>query len=168
MDFYKGKGFWKEGLEPVSDTAIRQVEKELGVSLPESYLALLKEHNGGYLEYPYFYIGDNKERHGMIHMDGIDFEGASILSSKSFIDELGLPNNLILLEGDYHSWIALDYGDKVSNPSVVYFYEDYSEKEMKWGSIEIAPSFDIFLTKLFRGSTIDPKKLKTNYGRTKK
>jgi hypothetical protein len=100
-------------------------------------------------------------------MDGIDPEGFSILSSPIVIDELCLPNKLILLEGDYHSWIALDYRDNKDIPSVAYFYEDYSEEEMKWGSIEIAPSFDIFLTKLFRGSTLDPKKLKPSYGRGK-
>jgi hypothetical protein len=117
------------------------------------------------LEYPYFFIGDEKERNAMYHMDGIDPEGL-ILSSPSVIDELGLPNKLVLLEGDYHSWIALDYRDK-DIPSVTYFFEDYSEEEMKWGSIKIAPTFDIFITKLFRGSTLDPKKLKPSYGRSK-
>lgn len=166
MDFYKGKNFWKEGLEPVSEDAIKKAEQELSVTMPKSYLELLREHDGGDLEYPYIIIGDEKERNAMYHMDGIANEGFSILSSPSVIDELGLPNKLILLEGDYHSWISLDYRDKYI-PSVTYFYEDYSEEEMKWGSIEIAPSFDIFLTKLFRGSTLDPKKLKPSYRRSK-
>lgn len=167
MDFYTGKNFWKEGLEPVSEIAIKKAEQELSITLPNSYLDLLREHNGGDLEYPYFFIGDEKVRNAMYHMDGIDPEGFSILSSPIVIDELCLPNKLILLEGDYHSWIALDYRDNKDIPSVAYFYEDYSEEEMKWGSIEIAPSFDIFLTKLFRGSTLDPKKLKPSYGRGK-
>lgn len=166
MDFYKGKNFWKEGLEPVSEDAIKKAEQELSVTMPKSYLELLREHDGGDLEYPYIIIGDENERNAMYHMDGIANEGFSILSSPSVIDELGLPNKLILLEGDYHSWISLDYRDKYI-PSVTYFYEDYSEEEMKWGSIEIAPSFDIFLTKLFRGSTLDPKKLKPSYRRSK-
>jgi hypothetical protein len=166
VDFYTGKNFWKEGLEPVSEDAIKKAEQELSVTLPKSYLDLLREHNGGDLEYPYFFIGDEKKRNAMYHMDGIDPEGFSILSSPSVIDKLGLPYKLILLEGDYHSWIALDYRDK-DIPSVTYFYEDFSEEERKWGSIEIASSFDSFLTKLFRGSTLDPKKLKPSYGWSK-
>lgn len=166
MDFYKGENFWEEGQDPVSEDAIKQAERELSVALPKPYLDLLREHNGGYLEYPYFHIGDDKKRYGMGHINGIDSEGLSILSSQTIIDEIGLPNNLILLDGDYHSWIALDYRSKTV-PSVVYFYEDYSEEEIRWGSVEIAPSFDIFLTKLFRVPVLDPKKLKTSYGRRK-
>lgn len=159
MEFYKGMNFWKEGLEPVLEEAINIAETELKIRLPKLYIDLLTLHNGGYLEYPYFFIGDEKDRSAMIHMDGIDFEGFSILSSPSVIEELDLPEKLILLEGDYHSWIALDYREN-NVPTVVYLYEDYSEEEMKWGMVEIAPSFDVFLTKLFRVSTMDPQKLK--------
>ncbi|MCI2256201.1 SMI1/KNR4 family protein [Domibacillus sp. PGB-M46] len=166
MDFYTDKNFWKEGLEPVAEIAINKAEQELSVTLPKSYLDLLREHNGGELEYPYFFIKDEKERTAMHSMNGIDPEGFSVLSSPSVINKLGLPDNLILLNGDYHSWIALDYRNN-DIPSVAYFYEDYSEEEMQWGSIEIAPSFDIFLSKLFRGSTLDRKKLKPSYGRSK-
>lgn len=55
--------------------------------------------------------------------------------------------------------------NKVENPSVVYFYEDYSSEDREWKSVEIAPDFDAFLSKLFRGSILNPNGLKVSYGR---
>ncbi|MDT3664876.1 SMI1/KNR4 family protein [Cronobacter dublinensis] len=51
------KGFWKDNAESkkdfisqdVSDEEIQQCEKQLGFKLPDSYIALMKGHNGGIL-----------------------------------------------------------------------------------------------------------------------
>jgi cell wall assembly regulator SMI1 len=51
VDLYTGKNFWKEGLEPVSEVVIKKAEQELSVTLPNSYLDLLREHNGGDLDF---------------------------------------------------------------------------------------------------------------------
>jgi hypothetical protein len=175
VEFYKGMNFWStDDEEPslaLTELTIREAEKELGVKLPHSYLELLKEKNGGRLNYPYFFIGQDKQRTSMDYMDGIDFEGAErgigILKSAKWTKEEELPESLIILWTDIHTWIVLDYRNKVESPSVVYFYEDYSSEDGEWKSVEIAPDFDAFLSNLFRGSTLNPKDLKASYGRKK-
>ncbi|MED4402296.1 SMI1/KNR4 family protein [Metabacillus fastidiosus] len=173
MEFYKGKGeFWDKGEKPISDLDIRIAEEKLGVKLPQSYIELLKEHNGGTLKYPKIFLEENdKERFTIPEIDGINFQGeqngVGILASKYWINEVGLPESIIILWGDYHSWIALKYEGNIRNPSVVYFYEDYLSDNEKWKQIRIGNDFDAFLRKLSRGYILDPKKLKTSYGRKK-
>ncbi|PGS53691.1 SMI1/KNR4 family protein [Bacillus sp. AFS041924] len=167
MEFYKGKNFWKKGNEPVSEVEIMKAEKLLGVSLPISFLNLLRENNGGSLEFPYFFIGNSKERYGLYELEGICFDNSNMFFSQNIISEYELPNNIILLEGDYHYWIAFDYRDKAI-PSIIYLFEDYTEDEVKWDSVEIASDFDTFLTKLFQVPSLNPKKLKTTYSRPTK
>ncbi|MGG0855387.1 SMI1/KNR4 family protein [Metabacillus fastidiosus] len=172
MEFYQGENFWDEGEKPISDLDIRTAEVKLSVQLPKSYKKLLKEHNGGILKYPNIFIGANdKERFIIPEINGIDFEGeqngVGILASKYWINKVGLPDNIIILWGDYHSWIVLNYEENIENPSVVYFYEDYLSDNRKWEQIKIANDFDTLLKKLFRGSVLDPKKLKPSYGRKK-
>ncbi|MFJ8260255.1 SMI1/KNR4 family protein [Peribacillus asahii] len=174
MEFYKGKGeFWDEGEKPILDLDIRIAEEKLGVKLPLSYKELLKEHNGGILKYPNIFLEENdQERFTIPEIYGIDFEGeqngVGILASKYWINEVGLPEPIIILWGDYHSWIALNYEENTENPSVAYFYEDYLSDNEKWKQIKIANDFDAFLRKLSRGAVLDPKKLKPSYGRKKK
>lgn len=173
MEFYEGMNFWvtdgEELSPPLTVLTIQKAENELGIKLPHSYIELLKERNGGSLNYPYFFIGQDKERISMDYMDGIDFEGIErgigILKSAEWTKEQGLPKGLIVLWTDIHTWVVLDYRGKGENPSVVYFYEDYSSEDRQWESVEIAPDFDTFLSKLFRGSTLNPKDLKPSYGR---
>ena len=58
MQYYKDfdfNGFWKDDEyslanyveEPPSDELILEIEQELGYKLPQSYVALMKQHNGG-------------------------------------------------------------------------------------------------------------------------
>ncbi|WP_078410719.1 SMI1/KNR4 family protein [Priestia abyssalis] len=174
MLYYNGMNFWDTNAEESSPSlttlTIQEAEKELAVKLPQSYLKLLKEQNGVAPNYPYFFI--DEERICMSYLNGIDFEGAErgigILKSKEWTEEEGLPENLIVLWTDIHTWIVLDYRGRIEDPSVVYFYKDYSSaKDREWKSVEIAPNFDAFLNKLFRGSKLNPKKLKPSYGRKK-
>ena len=174
MEFYRGINFWDKDDEelspPLTDLAIQEAEKKLGVILPQSYLKLLHEQNGGTPNYPYFIVGEKSI--SMSYMDGIDLEGAErgigILKSKEWTKEAGLPKNLVVLWTDIHTWLVLDYRNSVTEPSVVCFYEDYSSSmSMEWKSSVIAPNFDSFLTKLFRRSKLNPKDLKTSYGRKK-
>ncbi|WP_057765363.1 SMI1/KNR4 family protein [Cytobacillus praedii] len=175
MEFYRGMSFWatddEELSPPLTDLTIQKAEKELGFKLPHSYIELLKEKNGGALSYPSFFIGQDKQRTSMDYINGIDFEGVEqgigILKSAEWTKKQGLPEGLIVLWTDIHTWIVLDYRNKIENPSVVYFYEDYSSEDGQWKSVEIAPDFDTFLSELFRGSTLNPKDLKASYGRKK-
>ncbi|WP_052948705.1 SMI1/KNR4 family protein [Mesobacillus campisalis] len=173
MEFYKGMNFWNTAGEeispPLTDLTIKNAEKALGITLPHSYIELLKEQNAGTLNYPHFFVGQDKERTTMDYMEGIDFEGVErgigILKSAEWTRKQGLPEGLIVLWTDIHAWVVQDYRRKVENPSVVYFYEDYSSEDRQWESVEIGQDFETFLSKLFRGSTLNPKDLKTSYGR---
>ncbi|MGG3890702.1 SMI1/KNR4 family protein [Metabacillus fastidiosus] len=170
MKFYNGKNFWHLGDEefgpPLTDLTIQEAEKELGVKLPHSYIELLRVKNGGMLNYPYFFIGQDKARTSMDNMNGIERE-VGILKSAKWTNTHELPQNLIVLWTDVHSWIVLDYRDTVQEPPVVYFYEDYLTEHMEWKSVQIASNFDEFLSKLFQGSTLNPKNLKASYRRKK-
>lgn len=168
MESYQGKNFWANGDKPISDIDIRVAEEKLGIRLPLSYKELLKEHNGGILQYPHIFLEESdKERFTIPELYGIDFEGAEngvgILASKYWINKVGLPENILILWGDYHSWIALNYQGKTENPTVYYFYEDYLSENEKWKQIKIANDFDEFLKKLSSGSMIDPKNIKSNW-----
>ncbi|KZZ85760.1 SMI1/KNR4 family protein [Bacillus sp. SJS] len=165
MELYNGIDFWAEGEEPISDAAISLAEKRLGVKLPPSYKELLKVKNGGTLNFPKFFLEEkDKQRITIPEINGIDFEGEKgILASKHWIKECGLPDHIIILWGDYHSWIALNYEETTEHPTVVYFYTDYEN----WSQIQIAKDFDRFLKKLSRGHILNPVKLKPSYTRKK-
>ena len=65
FDGFDFEGFWNNGPEPVrigrgpelTDEMILAVERELGYKLPESYIWLMKHHNGGFLEKTDFLLG---------------------------------------------------------------------------------------------------------------
>ncbi len=59
--------------------------------------------------------------------DGMGFTD-SIIDSNYYINEWGLPENLILLCGDGHSWIALDYNKSLIEPPVVYVDIEVNQK----------------------------------------
>ncbi len=151
--YYTGRDFWKKNsawsYEPLKERVIQEAENQLKVQLPPSYISLLKEQNGGEVNYSYFNNSIN-----MYYMEGIDIDSEGrrlgILSSKYWIELLGLPPHIVLLWGDFHHYIALNYKNGPTNPSIVYIWERNTEN-MRWGSLQIAPDFDKFLSKLHRG-----------------
>lgn len=106
-------------------------------------------------------------------MYGIDFDphNFTIVDSRQYTNEVELPDKLIILCTDHHNSVAMDYRDSANHPSVVYIHEHYGDHSDKHENqknhtiIQIAPTFDEFLTKLFRLPPIDPKKLSVSYGR---
>jgi uncharacterized protein YndB with AHSA1/START domain len=142
--------FWydageKEKNPPLSDEFLQLAEEKLQVKLPESYIQLLKVQNGGYLVYdshPTAVPTSWAEDH--IYIDelfGITFSPyeTSIIESPELIEEWGLPKELILISGDGHSWVALDYRRVKENPPVIYI--DLEQEKI----IELAPNFDVLL-----------------------
>ena len=59
------------------------------------------------------------------------------------IEEWGMPKELILLNGDGHIWIALDYRNNKDEPAVVYINNESNEE------IVLADSFDDFMERLY-------------------
>ncbi len=118
---------------PVSDALVRELETLLGVKLPESYIALMREHNGGFLkaqlvpvngEVPGDLAGyiDN----GFVSVASIaglnaDPDASGSISQTAYMTkEWNLPDRLVLLDGDGHTWVALDYRQLEIDPPVIF------------------------------------------------
>ncbi|MCX4982521.1 SMI1/KNR4 family protein [Streptomyces sp. NBC_00572] len=138
--------FWdissEHGVQPpLTDEAILEAERLLNVTLPVSLLDLLRERNGGLVaadrdafptsrptswapdHVPFglvMGIGDREERTHTL----------SLLDSPYLVEEWGLPEDVVLLSGDGHYWIGLDYrtGGRHEEPSVTWFDVDDGEE----------------------------------------
>ncbi|EEM93579.1 SMI1/KNR4 family protein [Bacillus thuringiensis] len=135
-------------LAPINDELIKKAEEVLNVKLPESYINLLKEQNGGTLRLdthptskPNSWADDHVNVSGLY---GISFDEneSSILESRYLIREWEMPENIVLLSGDGHTWIALDYRNVAENPPVIFIDNEFEE------IIELAPNFESFLQNL--------------------
>lgn len=135
-------------LAPINDELIKKAEEVLNVKLPESYINLLKEQNGGTLRLdthptskPNSWADDHVNVSGLY---GISFNEneSSILESRYLIREWEMPENIVLLSGDGHTWIALDYRNVAENPPVIFIDNEFEE------IIELAPNFESFLQNL--------------------
>ncbi|MGM9922980.1 MAG: SMI1/KNR4 family protein [Bacillus sp. (in: firmicutes)] len=131
---------------PLTDEAVAMAEEIFGVKLPEAYIAILKEQNGGYINYDSFPSSVStswaEDHVNVDHIFGIA-KGSGIMETPYYIQEWELPENIILLSGDGHSWIALDYRNQKADPPVIYV--DAESEQI----IELAPDFNIFLDGLY-------------------
>jgi hypothetical protein len=110
------KKFWRGSPKNprLTDKLVKAAQKELQVTLPASYLRLLK-------------IPHSMTDHGH-----------NIMRSPALIDIWDLPERQVILAGEGHYWITLDYrGGEV--PSVRWLH---LEREQNF---EVAPTFDQFL-----------------------
>lgn len=115
-------------LAPFDHETIRVVEEKLQLTLPSDYIHLMKKQNGGYLRKDTFKIKD--EEIIVDELLGISAnEEEGILMTIEMREEWGLPDDIILLSGDGHTWVFLDYRRSLERPSVSYLdlemEEDY-------------------------------------------
>ncbi|MFC3575678.1 SMI1/KNR4 family protein [Streptomyces yaanensis] len=155
--------FWGEGLygvqPPLTDAVIRDAEHRLGVRLPASLLEILQVQNGGLVAeswnaFPTDVPTSWSENHvplddmrGIGHHDG----QSSLLDSGYLVEEWGLPSPLVLLSGDGHSWIALDYRacGESGEPSVTWFDVDDGTE------LPLATDFTEFVERLTAAASFD-------------
>jgi hypothetical protein len=146
--WHKDDEYYK--LEPLTDEMVKEAEEKLKIKLPQSYINILKEQNGGYIKldsYPSEVPTSLADNHiNVDHILGIG-EKNSILESEYLIEEWGLPNNIVLISGSGHSWIALDYRDTKEEPPIIYI--DVESEQI----IRLAPDFGSFLNGLFVDET---------------
>lgn len=133
-------------LKDISEDEIKNVEQELNLTLPEQYKKLIIQQNGGLINFNAFptdqetsWADDHIE---VDHIRGIG-KDLGILESEYLIKEWGLPQRLLLIQGDGHNWVALDYRLTNENPPVHYFDLELNN------DFKIADSFDEFLSKLY-------------------
>ena len=139
----------------LTDAMVEIAEKELGVKLPPLLLELLKVQNGGYTKgfaYPMIkkttWADDHvpfSELFGIVTDKSVE-TAQNMLDTHYMIKEWGLPEKQVLLCGDGHWWLTLDYR-KESSPSVRWIDVECEE------DIEVASSFEAFINGLVPDST---------------
>jgi hypothetical protein len=125
----------------LSDNAVRAAEMKLGVRLPQSLIALLRVQNGGTLRHAYCAFPTQDARtwasdHAPFEECAGIAEESVLVDSAYYNEEWGQPSELVLLSGDGHWWIALDYRacGPHGEPSVVYYDNEWTplSTSLKW------------------------------------
>lgn len=141
--------------EPPTDELIAEIEAELGYKLPESYVWLMKQHNGGCPVKDTFYYGDGE--YDYVAVEGIlgigRYGGHSPHCSitDDYIDDWGYPNMGVPLcfcpSG--HEMIFLDYREcgPQGEPQVVHI-----DQEDNYCITFVANNFEEFI----RGLQVHP------------
>ena len=145
--------FWDENYynhPPLTDEMVSTTEKILNVKLPSLLIELLKLQNGGYTKGFAFPMTEKTtwaENHvplsdlfGIVTDESIE-TAQNILDSHYMTEEWGLPEKQVLLTGDGHWWITLDYR-KNSTPSVSWIDVECGE------NVHVADSFEDFINGL--------------------
>lgn len=131
-------------LKKLEELEIKNAEKFFGITLPKEYIEILKDQNGGEIIYNSFPSPKPTawdEHSGYIdHILGIG-KDPGILDTPYYLQEWGMPKNIILISGDGSEWIALDYRNTKINPSVIYINNDNNNK-----IITVADSFSEFIS----------------------
>ncbi|WP_144716481.1 SMI1/KNR4 family protein [Bacillus altitudinis] len=146
------KSFWEideEGyytLKNINEAEIAKAEKKLGVTLPDTYKKLILEQNGGntiHNAFPTTHSNSWAEDHIQFnHLLGIA-EDEGIMDSAYLIKEWELPEGLVLIFGDGHTWVTMDYRKTKENPAI-HYYDVEMEEDFK-----LADSFDEFIEGLY-------------------
>ncbi|MBG9822654.1 SMI1/KNR4 family protein [Bacillus safensis] len=161
------KSFWEiddEGyytLKKITAEELAKAEKKLGVTLPDTYKKLILEQNGGYTVHNAFSTTHSNswaEDHIQFnHLLGIA-EGEGIMDSGYLIKEWELPEGLVLISGDGHTWVAMDYRKTKENPAIHYFDVEMEE------DFKLADSFDEFIEGLYTAEyAIDEEAVEAEY-----
>lgn len=120
-----------------ADSEIWQIEKELGYKLPESYVWLMKKHNGGVPRLSYFIVDDmDAIADGFIKISGIygigrekEYSLCGKFGNDFLIKEWNYPEiGVVLCGGDSggHDMVYLDYREcgRDGEPSVVHIDQE--------------------------------------------
>ncbi|MQY14421.1 hypothetical protein SRB5_45880 [Streptomyces sp. RB5] len=124
------------GSQPaLTDEAVREAERVLGVTLPSGLLELLRVRNGGVVAAGHRVFRTSRptswdeDRVPFETVLGIGKPGLmrSLLDSPYLAEEWGLPSPVVILSGEGHWWIALDYREcgPAGEPSVTWFETDF-------------------------------------------
>lgn len=154
--------FWNPALEygvlpPLTPDAVTMAEHLLGVKLPETLLRLLQIQNGGavadmWSEYPSEPNVYAEDCVPFDHVFGLgqprDTGPTTLLDTPYLVQEWDLPTGLVLLSGDGHYWVALDY--RTSGPDgepTVSWIDNEMNHELR-----LASSFRTFVEHLMPAS----------------
>jgi hypothetical protein len=152
--------FWDDNYyqHPALSDEMRAVaEATLGVRLPEELISLLRIQNGGYtkgfahpMRQPTTWAEDHVPLDDLagIVTDPNHKTAQNLLHTEYLTQEWGLPPQQVLLSGEGHYWITLDYRNGAT-PSVAWLDVESGE------DIQIATTFARFLDGLVPSATYD-------------
>ncbi len=134
--------FWSDdpyGVQaPLTDEMVAEAERVLQVRLPSTLLELLRVQNGGMVaeewnafatREPTSWAHDHVPLTDLAGIGRAD-DALSLLESPYLTQEWGLPEAVVLLSGDGHTWIALDYRvcGPTGEPSVTWLDAELQEE----------------------------------------
>lgn len=145
--------FWSDspvGVQPsLTDEMIADAELLLGVRLPSELLDLLRLQNGGVVAEAWNSSrttvrtswSDSHVPFDTMYGIGVIENNLSLLDTPYLVDEWDLTSPLVLLTGDGHWWIALDYRERGRDgrPSVTWFDTGLDQES------HLAPDFRSFV-----------------------
>lgn len=114
-----------------TEEKIEKFEDEYDVKLPPEYVQYAGASSIGVVKLPpcdsistQLYFGEGFYVIGSFA--GIEPDGyaSSIFDSAYLTKEWGLPEKLVLIEGDGHTWLALDYRESKTDPKVIVIESD--------------------------------------------
>jgi hypothetical protein len=134
-------------LPPLHEDWLHAAQRQLGVDLPRELVQLLRLQNGGQLRYDSHAADiDDRDHVNIYDLRGIGpAERDGLRHNQYDVEEWELPGGLVLLDGDGHQWISLDYRNSVTAPSVCWLEAGTNR------TVTLAPTFAGFLTGLRRG-----------------
>jgi hypothetical protein len=100
-------------------------EKEHGLKIPSQYINYAGTHSPHVIKLPKALSDTNNDYWGDGFYTVGDYlgldpnEGRSIFDNGWFVQEWELPEKLVLIEGDGHEWLALDYRDSLIEPRII-------------------------------------------------
>ncbi|WP_439378277.1 SMI1/KNR4 family protein [Amycolatopsis lexingtonensis] len=136
--------FWDRGPgEPLSRREFTHAGRELGVRLPIELGELLGLRNGGSVAASFdAFPTSAPTSYSATHVPFDELLGVggrlSILDSPYLSAEWDLPRQVVVLSGDGHTWVALDYR-RSSEPSVTWFDVELESE------LALAPTFRAFV-----------------------
>ncbi|MFC9243797.1 SMI1/KNR4 family protein [Streptomyces sp. NPDC057136] len=161
--------FWGVGdygvQPPLTDETVQEAERELGVSLPSTLLELLRVQNGGSTAADRNVFPTSQPTSwSEDHIPFPDLMGigrrermSSLLDTPYLVEEWELPSPIVLLSGDGHCWVGLDYRacGRRGEPSVTLFDTELSSE------LALAGDFRSFVEGLTSGSAFgsDPEEV---------
>ena len=142
---------------PLTDEMLSHAENALGFKLPTEYVDLLRIQNGGQtagFAFPTSVKTTWADDHvpleglnGIVVGDLID-SAQNLLDNEYMCKEWGLPPKQVLISGDGHTWISLDYRTGPV-PSVAWIDVECDEE------LQLALTFAEFMEKLVPESVFD-------------
>jgi hypothetical protein len=144
---------------PLTEEMIRDAERELDVQLPADLLDVLRIQNGGVVAdgcnafptaEPTSWSSDHvpfDELMGIGRTENL----TSLLDTPYLVGEWEMPSPLVLLSGDGHYWIALDYREcgRQGTPAVTWFDTELGTE------LALACDFRSFVEGLTASDTFD-------------